>query len=213
MIFNKKQFLIILTALFLFIPFKNLSADDLPQFFVAPPPFSEGIFPCSECHAEMPVNKEQRDLDFHDEIKLQHAEKQRWCLDCHDAKNRDMLRLANGELVSFEKSYFLCGQCHGTIFRDWKVGVHGKRTGYWNDPKEYRLCVHCHYPHSPKYKPLKPLPPPQRPLETTDVKTKLIKIDDTPHPKKTDGDPVKIEISVPIKTSKMPKQGTEHHEP
>jgi hypothetical protein len=55
--------------------------------------------------------------------------------------DRDVLRLANGDLVSFEESYNLCGQCHGTIFRDWKAGIHGKRTGEWNGKKQYRLCV------------------------------------------------------------------------
>ena len=33
----------------------------------------------------------------------------------------------------------------------------------WNGKKEYRLCVHCHNPHQPRFKPLEPLPPPIRP--------------------------------------------------
>ncbi len=141
---------------------------ETPKFFVPPPPFSEDIFPCSECHADMDVNTERRMLeDEHVEISesFNHASKQRWCLDCHNPANRDVLRLANGDLVSFEESYNLCGQCHGTIFRDWKAGIHGKRTGEWNGRKQYRLCVHCHNPHSPKFKPIKPLPPPDNPLE------------------------------------------------
>ncbi len=142
-----------------------VSADDIPDFFVPPPPFSEDIFPCSECHADLEVNEERRELDFHEDIKLNHAEAQRWCLDCHNPADRDKLRLANGQLISFETSYNLCGQCHGTIFRDWKAGVHGKRTGFWNGKKQYRLCVHCHNPHSPRYKPIEPLPPPIRPDE------------------------------------------------
>jgi len=145
----------------------------VPDFFVPSPPFSEGIFPCSECHADLEVNETRRDLDFHEEIVLKHAEEQRWCLDCHNPNNRDKLRLANGQVIFFEKSYLLCGQCHGTIYRDWKAGVHGKRTGQWNGRKQYRLCVHCHNPHNPKFKPLKPLPPPIRPEEM-----KLVKSDD-----------------------------------
>jgi len=143
----------------------NVSAADVPDFFVPPPPFSEDIFPCSECHADLEVNETQRELDFHEDIILHHAEEQRWCLDCHNPSDRDKLRLASGQLVSFETSYNLCGQCHGTIFRDWKAGVHGKRTGFWNGKKQYRLCVHCHNPHSPRFKPLEPLPPPIRPDE------------------------------------------------
>lgn len=141
---------------------------ETPKYFVPPPPFSEDIFPCSDCHSDMDVNPERRELeDEHVEISemFNHASDQRWCLDCHNPDDRDKLRLANGDLVSFEESYNLCGQCHGTIFRDWKAGIHGKRTGEWNGRKQYRLCVHCHNPHSPKFKPLKPLPPPDNPLE------------------------------------------------
>ena len=141
---------------------------ETPQYFVPPPPFSEDIFPCSECHSDMDVNPERRMLeDEHVEISesFNHASEQRWCLDCHNPDDRDVLRLANGDLVSFEESYNLCGQCHGTIYRDWKAGIHGKRTGEWNGKKQYRLCVHCHNPHSPKFKPIKPLPPPNNPLE------------------------------------------------
>ena len=141
---------------------------DTPEFFVPPPPFSEGIYPCSDCHADMETNPARRELeDEHVEISemFNHASEQRWCLDCHNQDDRDKLRLANGDLVSFEESYNLCGQCHGTIFRDWKAGIHGKRTGEWNGRKQYRLCVHCHNPHSPRFKPIKPLPPPANPLE------------------------------------------------
>ena len=159
---------------------KAFSENKVPDFFVPPPPFSEDIFPCSECHADMDVNAERRMLeDEHVEISemFNHASDQRWCLDCHNPNNRDVLRLANGDLVSFEESYNLCGQCHGTIFRDWKAGIHGKRTGEWNGKKQYRLCVHCHNPHSPKFKPIKPLPPPDNPLE---IKYKKLSDDEIP---------------------------------
>ena len=81
--------------------------------------------------------------------------------------HRDSLKLASGKLLSFKESYKLCGQCHGEKLRDWKVGVHGKRTGYWNGKKEYLLCVHCHSPHSPRFKPLSPEPPPVRQEDIT----------------------------------------------
>jgi len=133
-------------------------------FKVAPPPFSEDIFPCSECHADMEPDVERRVLeDMHDDIVLDHGPKERWCFDCHNADNRDRLRLANGTLIGFDESYRLCGQCHGTIFRDWRQGIHGRRVGYWNGAKSYLLCANCHNPHAPKFKPIKPLPPPVRP--------------------------------------------------
>lgn len=133
---------------------------------VPPPPFSPGIFPCSNCHGMMEPNPERRELTFHTEIVLQHDEENRWCLDCHDAQNRDVLHLANGSPVAFEESYRLCGQCHGEKYRDWRAGVHGRRTGQWNGHKTYLLCAHCHNPHRPRFQPLEPEPPPIPPAET-----------------------------------------------
>ena len=130
------------------------------------PPFSEGIFPCTSCHdgKAMKLNTKRRELtEMHGDIELKHGPESRWCLDCHDAQNRDRLHLASGEKVDFTTSYELCGQCHGDKLRDWKVGIHGKRTGSWNGAKQYLLCVHCHNPHSPHFAPLKPMPPPTRP--------------------------------------------------
>jgi hypothetical protein len=133
---------------------------------VPPPPFSEGVFPCTECHVErdLPTNRTRRQLvDAHDDIVLKHDEEHRWCLDCHDAGNRDRLHLASGEPVPFEESYRVCGQCHGEKYRDWRAGVHGRRIGQWNGAKEYLLCVHCHSPHQPRFKPLEPKPAPRAP--------------------------------------------------
>lgn len=130
---------------------------------VARPPFSEDIFPCSECHAETDiVDRTRRVVDFHDTVDFKHDAENRWCLDCHDAQNRDKLKLADGRLLEFTESFQLCAQCHGTKFRDWKAGEHGRRTGSWSGTKEYLLCVHCHDPHSPKFKEMKPMRPPVR---------------------------------------------------
>lgn len=137
--------------------------DEQNVFHVAPAPFSADIFPCSECHAELDTNTERRELMFHDEIVIRHGSEDRWCFDCHNTEDRDHLRLASGELVGFDESYRLCGQCHGTIFRDWREGIHGRRRGFWNGAKSYLLCAHCHNPHQPAFQSLKPLPPPVRP--------------------------------------------------
>ncbi len=134
---------------------------------VQPPPWSnKEIFPCTGCHdnKDLKPDPKRRELTMaHDDIILKHDEKHRWCLDCHDKDNRDRLHLASGELIPFEESYRLCGQCHGDKYRDWRAGVHGKRTGFWNGEKEYFLCVNCHYSHDPHFKPLQPKPPPARP--------------------------------------------------
>jgi hypothetical protein len=121
------------------------------------PPFSEGIFPCSGCHdAKDKVDHTPRELQMHGgpgepAAVLQHGS-ERWCLDCHDAQRRDLLRSASGQPIPFTESYRLCGQCHGDKYRDWKVGVHGKRTGMWDGAKTYFLCVNCHNPHTPRWK-------------------------------------------------------------
>jgi hypothetical protein len=138
---------------------------------VPPPPFSDGIFPCTFCHdnKDLKPNLTRRTFpDDHSEIVLKHDEQNRWCLDCHDAQNRDVLHLASGEKIPFDESYRLCGQCHGEKYRDWRAGVHGRRTGQWNGQKSYLLCVHCHSPHQPHFKPMTPKPaplPPTRPKQ------------------------------------------------
>jgi hypothetical protein len=149
-------------------PDKPKAAHPAPpaaEIQVPSPPFSDGIFPCSSCHDNktQKADPKRRDLAMHSEIELKHGPESRWCLDCHDLLDRDRLHLASGEKIAFTVSYQLCGQCHGDKFRDWRVGVHGKRTGSWNGPKQYLLCVHCHNPHSPRFKALKPMPPPTPP--------------------------------------------------
>jgi len=139
-------------------------ADLPPGIQAEPPPFTEGIFPCSQCH-DRAADPKPRQLAFHDEIQgdFHHGAPTRWCLDCHDNAKRDFLHLTNGDLVPFTESYRLCGQCHGDKYRDWRVGVHGKRTGMWDGQKTYFLCVNCHNPHNPRFKALKPEPPPVPP--------------------------------------------------
>ena len=85
-------------------------ASEGKAYEVPPPPLSDDYFPCSMCHEDMEVNRERRELtEEHLEIVLKHDEEHRWCLDCHDADNRDVLRLASGTPVEFTESYVLCG--------------------------------------------------------------------------------------------------------
>ena len=138
--------------------------ENTREFQVPPPPLSEDYFPCSMCHEDMETDRTKRRLtEEHTDIRFDHDSENRWCLDCHDENNRDMLHLASGALLDFSKSYLLCGQCHGPKIRDWKAGIHGKLTGEWNGEKQYLVCAHCHDPHSPRYKPVKPEPAPVRP--------------------------------------------------
>jgi hypothetical protein len=118
-----------------------------------PPPFTEGNYPCTQCHDDLPPNATRRQLDYHDEQQsiLAHGP-DRWCLDCHDLANRDQLHLTGGAPVAFTESYRLCGQCHGDKLRDWRAGIHGKRVGRWDGEKTYFLCVNCHDAHAPGFR-------------------------------------------------------------
>jgi hypothetical protein len=162
---------------------KPAPAERKPEVLVEakPPPFSEGIFPCMECHKDQ-KDRTRRELGFHDEQQsvFDHDAEHRWCLDCHDYENRDVLRLASGATVPFTESYRLCGQCHGDKFRDWRLGIHGKRIGQWDGAKTYLLCVSCHNPHSPGFKGVKEIVVEGKPT----VAPTLEKLKPEPRPKR-----------------------------
>lgn len=86
-----------------------------------------------------------------------------WCLDCHDSEDRDKLVKLNGELLTFNQSHLLCGECHGPKLRDWDRGIHGSTTGYWDMTRDdgettvRKLCVECHLPHNPAFASMTPL--------------------------------------------------------
>lgn len=142
--------------------------DAVHEFPVPAKPLPKTITPCRACHGpekDFPVNFKRREhLLVHRNVKLSHGGVRVWCLDCHHPDDRNhLLSLSDGKPIRFEDSYLLCGKCHGTKYRDWRYGIHGKRSGYWNGEKTYLLCVSCHDPHSPKYKPIAPLPRPDKP--------------------------------------------------
>lgn len=139
---------------------------DGPNVLLSAPEVDEEYLPCRDCHE---ANDGRTDVtvremeDDHDEMEFSHGDL--WCLHCHDTEQRDYLRLADGGLVEFEDSWQLCTQCHAKKLPDWRAGVHGKRTGHWRGPKEYRTCVVCHDPHQPPFEPLTPEPAPKGPEE------------------------------------------------
>lgn len=130
-----------------------------------PPRITMGGFElaCNECHKlfnSPPV--ERRTLTQHTHIDFQHGMNNR-CFNCHDRNNRERLVLHDGTLLKFDEVPKLCSQCHGTVYRDWQHGTHGKTMGSWDasSGKQIRLnCNDCHNPHSPAYKPIAPLPGP-----------------------------------------------------
>ena len=118
---------------------------------------------CQDCHQifqspEIPLAT----LFQHSEIVFDHGINE-GCFNCHYRENRNMLVLRTGEQVPFTQVERLCRQCHGTTYRDWQKGMHGKTLGYWNQTKgqSRRLrCSECHDPHAPAFDAFVPLPGP-----------------------------------------------------
>jgi len=116
--------------------------------------------PCSNCHSAMPTNPERRELMAPHQAALDHGDGRIWCLDCHAPESRDQLATLAGERVSFDQADRVCAQCHADVHQDWTFGVHGKRVGRWQGPREIYSCAHCHDPHDPGLRPRAPEPPP-----------------------------------------------------
>lgn len=121
---------------------------------------------CMECHKLFPPKWHyDRPLNEHKDIRLDHGNN-RFCLNCHHPANRNAFVDYDGGEIAQADVVQLCAKCHGTIYRDWQAGVHGRSNGYWNSqsgPKTKLRCIQCHDPHSPKFTPMKPLPPLQYP--------------------------------------------------
>lgn len=118
---------------------------------------------CNDCHRlfDSPPTP-GRALLQHVGIQLNHGLNNR-CFNCHDERNRERLVLFDGTTLSYEETPRLCAQCHGTVYRDWTRGTHGKTMGSWDasSGRQRRLhCNECHDPHAPAYQPIAPLPGP-----------------------------------------------------
>jgi hypothetical protein len=124
---------------------------------VQPPPFLDGLFPCTGCHDEkaLKTNTRQRPLeDMHDNIVLDHLGSSAWCFTCHEPKSRNQLHLSTGERVDFTRSYRVCAQCHETETKAWQKRQHPS-TPRTPSELDLPLCVRCHNPHSPRMKAVK----------------------------------------------------------
>lgn len=169
------------------VPIPSLPGQEIEEsglYPVPPPLVYRGIYPCQACHRKdagegtasgederaflgtyiHAPNPQPRILvRMHRDIDLRHGKGAFWCLNCHNEQERNTLKLLNGEVIPFDASYRLCGQCHGSIYRDWKIGIHGRRVGQWHGRKLYLLCAHCHDPHDPKFRKIPGLPSPRPP--------------------------------------------------
>ena len=118
---------------------------------------------CMECHKLFPARWHYDDRPFneHKDLKLDHGNN-RFCLNCHHPTNRNAFVDYDGAEIAQADVVTLCAKCHGTIYRDWQAGAHGRENGFWNaslGDKTKLRCIQCHDPHSPKFKAMKPLAP------------------------------------------------------
>lgn len=110
---------------------------------------------------------------------FQHGRGAIWCLDCHHATKRDKFFDHAGNLIGFDQPQALCGKCHGDKLRDWRDGIHGKRTGDFTSTgkKRWYTCTECHNPHNVQdgernrgFVQIKPETPPQLPRGMKDAR-------------------------------------------
>lgn len=119
---------------------------------------------CSACHGmfDSTTRAHGSPLRQHRHIELRHGMNDR-CTNCHGRGDHNRLVGPNGDEIPFDRAQELCAQCHGTTYRDWQAGMHGRTNGSW-DPtsgRQHRLrCTECHDPHAPAFAPIVPMPAP-----------------------------------------------------
>ncbi len=117
---------------------------------------------CMECHKLLKARwNYDRPMVEHKDIRLDHGNN-RFCLNCHHPTNRNAWVDYDGAEIAQANVVQLCAKCHGTTYRDWNAGVHGRQNGHWDEAKGDKTklrCIQCHDPHSPKFQAMKPLPP------------------------------------------------------
>jgi hypothetical protein len=119
------------------------------------------FYPCTSCHpvidgtpsAALPNDfpGHQVTLEVHDVL----GKGSKACLVCHDdpAKDPGKLRVIDGFVdIDADDAARVCYQCHSDKYKEWEVGIHGKRL-----PK--CSSAGCHNPHSPSWIYAEPLLP------------------------------------------------------
>jgi formate-dependent nitrite reductase cytochrome c552 subunit len=131
------------------------------------------MYACYSCHEpgnepvvlrdeEGRVQYEEHTWDF----ELRHGQNNRneYCYTCHNADNLEQLITPQGLVLDVFDSNPLCGGCHGTTYRDWEAGLHGRVSGFWlktAGAQKKEDCASCHNAHNPAFPSMAPWPPPQ----------------------------------------------------
>lgn len=125
------------------------------------------VYRCSECHADFskPGRRGQSESEHVEITKRFNHGMNTGCMNCHHSENRNAYVDHDGSPISAATPARLCAKCHGPLYREWQMGTHGRQNGYWDVSKGTRtklLCVQCHDPHDPAFKPMQPDPAPIR---------------------------------------------------
>ena len=128
---------------------------------------------CGDCHDPSggpSSNDPTVAPEVHARVVLKHGLNKR-CFNCHNNGDRNFFAADGGGKVPYSKIETLCAKCHGTTYRDWALGTHGRRNGYWNKAageQKSLSCIACHDPHTPAFKPLIAAPAPQKQTPSED---------------------------------------------
>lgn len=120
--------------------------------------------PCSSCHEGVDAlqgDPKEKGV-FHEAIELKHGRNQH-CFNCHNRKQPADFSDFDGSPIKLAKVEMLCAKCHGTHYRDWLSGAHGRRSGHWDAAKggpKQTVCIACHNPHWPVFKAMQAAPAP-----------------------------------------------------
>ena len=130
------------------------------------------VYTCNECHQDLKTQQRYyTPSGEHRNIALDHGLNVN-CLNCHHSYDRNYYAAYGEDKISSEESFQVCMKCHGPIYRDWEANIHGRVNGYWDSelgPQKKLDCIQCHDPHSPGFKNLIPMPPP----EASRIKTSI----------------------------------------
>lgn len=131
-------------------------------------------YECSMCHEGYDKQSESDPLKGeHANIKMNHGLDQH-CLHCHNPSNEGVYLDHDGSEIPDDQTTRLCGKCHGIVYKDWQIGVHGRRGGFWDSRFGERVvldCIQCHDPHDPQFPALAPDSPPFNSRSFRDTET------------------------------------------
>ena len=123
-------------------------------------------YTCNECHRVFDTEGSGKNrVAEHTDLKLNHGSNDN-CMNCHHRENRNAYVTNDGNEIPSNRPEILCSKCHGMVYRDWMIGIHGRVSVSWNSNRKgwhLLVCTECHNPHDPGFPQLVPMPGPSIP--------------------------------------------------